>query len=72
MSEIMVTNREAAKISALTSGKMDKCEHLIGETICYLIKIDSWIYLFSNRKVNWKLAKIIENQREKQRRAIEW
>lgn len=33
MSEIMVTNREAAKISALTSGKMDKCEHLIGETI---------------------------------------
>ena len=33
MSEIMVTNREAAKIPALTSGKMDKCEHLIGETI---------------------------------------
>ena len=33
MSEIMVTNREAAKISALTSDKMDKCEHLIGETI---------------------------------------
>ena len=33
MSEIMVTNREAAKISALTSGKMDKCEFLIGETI---------------------------------------
>ena len=33
MSEIMLTNREAAKISALPSGKMDKCEFLIGETI---------------------------------------
>lgn len=33
MSEIMVTNREAAKISALPSGKMDKREYLIVETI---------------------------------------
>ena len=33
MSEIMLTNREAAKISALPSGKMDKREYLIVETI---------------------------------------
>lgn len=33
MGEIMLTNREAAKISALPSGKMDKCEYLIGEII---------------------------------------
>ena len=33
MSEIMPTNRETAKISALPSGKMDKREYLIVETI---------------------------------------
>ena len=33
MSEIMPTNREAAKISALPSGKLDKREYLIVETI---------------------------------------
>ena len=26
-------NKEAAKISALSSGKIDKCEYLIGEEI---------------------------------------
>ena len=28
-----VINREAAKVSALSSGKIDKCEYLIGEEI---------------------------------------
>ena len=32
------TNREAAKISALLSGKIDKCEFLTGKEILLLIK----------------------------------
>ena len=32
------TNREAAKISALLSGKMDTCEFLTGKEILLLIK----------------------------------
>ena len=31
-------NREAAKISAFSSGKIDKYEHLTGEEILHLIK----------------------------------
>ena len=31
-------NREAAKISALWSGKIDKYEYLTGEKYCFLIK----------------------------------
>lgn len=72
MSEIMPTNREAAKISALPSGKLDKREYLIVETILLSDQNRFMNLLFSNRKVNWKLAIIIENQREKQRKAIEW
>ena len=33
-------NREAAKMSALSSGKIDEYEYLIGEEICYLIKVE--------------------------------
>ena len=32
------TNREAAKISALLSGKIDKCEFFTGKEILLLIK----------------------------------
>ena len=32
-------NREAAKISALSSGKMDEYEYLIDEQKCHLIKV---------------------------------
>ena len=33
-------NREAAKISALSSGKTDKYEYLIGKQIVTLIKVE--------------------------------
>ena len=33
-------NREAAKISALSSGKTDKYEYLIGQQIVTLIKVE--------------------------------
>ena len=33
-------NREAAKISALSSGNIDKYQHLTGEKIFYLIKVE--------------------------------
>ena len=32
-------NREAAKISALSSGKIDEYEYLIDEQKCHLIKV---------------------------------
>ena len=32
------SNREAAKISALFSGKIDKCEYLTGKEVLLLIK----------------------------------
>ena len=33
-------NREAAKISVLSSGKTDKYEYLTGEEILHLIKVE--------------------------------
>ena len=54
-------NREAAKISALSSGKIDKYEYLTGE-----------VYLFSVWKNVWKKqTKTIEDKREKQIKAIQ-
>ena len=32
-------NREAAKISALSSSKMEKYQYLAGEEYCHLIKV---------------------------------
>ena len=46
-------NREAAKVSALSSGKIDKYEYLTGEEITFSSKTNnrtSYVYIFSFRK----------------------
>ena len=43
-------NREAAKISALSSGKIDKYEYLTGEEIQVKNDRTSYVYLFPFRK----------------------
>ena len=68
-------NREAAKMSALSSGKMDKYEHLIGEDILpsgqeQIIEQAKFTYS-PLRKAFEKQAKTIEDQGEKQIKAIQ-
>ena len=63
-------NREAAKISALSSGKIDKYEYLTGEEILpsnqqQIIERAKFTY-FSLGKAFEKQRKIIEDQGEKQ------
>ena len=68
-------NREAAKISALSSGKIHKLEYLTGEDILpsnqqQIIEQARFIYSLL-RKVFEKQMEIIEDQREKQIKAIQ-
>ena len=64
-------NREAAKISALSSGKMDKYEYLTGEEILPSIQqqiIEQAKFTYSPLG---KQTKTIEDQGEKQIKAIQ-
>ena len=68
-------NREASKISALPSGKIDKYEYLAGEKILpfnkqQIIEQAKFNY-FPLRKAFEKQTKIIEDQGEKQIKAIQ-
>ena len=68
-------NREAAKISALSSGKLDKYEYLTGEEILpsnqrQIIEQAKFTYSPLG-KVFGKQTKIIEDQGEKQTKTIE-
>ena len=63
-------NRESAKISALSSGKIDKYEYLIGEEILpskqqQIIEQAKFTYSPLERAFE-KQTKAIENQRKKQ------
>ena len=67
-------NREAAKISALSSNKFNKCEYLTGEDILpsnqkQMIEQAKFTYS-SLGKAFEKLVKTIEDQGEKQMKAI--
>ena len=68
-------NREAAKISALSSGKFDKCEYLTGEEILPSNKqqiIEQAKFTYSPLgKAFEKQTKTIEDQGEKQIKAIQ-
>ena len=68
-------NREAAKISALSSGKIDKYEYLIGEEILpsnqqQIIQQDKFTYSPLGEAFE-KQIKTIENQGKKQLKAIQ-
>ena len=68
-------NREAAKISALTSGKIDKYEYLTGEEILpsnqqQIIQQAKFIYSPLGKAFE-KQAKTIEDQGKKQVKAIQ-
>ena len=69
-------NREAAKISALWSGKIDKHEYLTGEEILppdqSRITEQAKFTYFPSGKTSEKQAKTIKNQGEKQIKAIEY
>ena len=56
-------NKEAAKTSALSSGKIDKYKYLILKQI---VPSDLSLYIFSARKHLKKKKKSIEDQRIKQ------
>ena len=67
-------NREAAKISALSSGKIDKCEYLTGEELLpsnqrQIIKQSKFAYS-PLEKAYEKETKMIEDQKEKQLEAL--
>ena len=66
-------NREAAKISALSSGKIDKYEYLIGEEIKEEMRvIEQAKFTYSPLgKALEKQTKTIEDQGKKQIKAIE-
>ena len=69
------TNREAAKISALSSGKIDKYEYLTGEEILpsdqrRVIEQVQFTYSALGKTLE-KQIKIIEDQGEKQKKALE-
>ena len=53
-------NREVAKISALSSGKIDKYEYLTGEEILLNLLILLWEKLLKNKQ---KLLKIREKNK---------
>ena len=68
-------NREAAKISALSSGKLDKCEYLTGEKILpsnqqQIIEQTKFTYSPLGKAFE-KQTKTIEDQRKKQVDALE-
>ena len=68
-------NREAAKISALSSGKIDKYEYLTGEEILtsnqqQIIEQAKFTYSPLGKAFE-KQIKTIEDQREKQIKAIQ-
>ena len=68
-------NREAAKISALSSGKIDKCEYLTGEEILpsnqqQIIEQAKFTYSPLGKAFE-KQTKTIEEQGQKQRKAIQ-
>ena len=68
-------NREAAKISALSSGKIDKYEYLTGEEILpsnqqQIIEQAKFTYFPLGKAVE-KQAKTIEHKGEKQIKAIQ-
>ena len=72
---IKYNNREATKISALSSGKIDKYEYLTGEEILpsnkqQIIEQDKFIYSPLGKAFE-KQTKTIEDQREKQLKAIQ-
>ena len=68
-------NREAVKISALSSGKIDKCEYLTAEDIIPSDKrrvIEQSKFIYSPlQKALEKQTKTIENQGKKQTKTIE-
>ena len=68
-------NKEAAKISALSSGKIDKYEYLTGEEILLsnqkqIIEQDKFTYYLLGKAFE-KQTKTIEDQGQKQIKAIE-
>ena len=68
-------NREAAKISALSSGKIDKYEYLTGEEILpsnqqQIIEQTKFVYPSLGKSFE-KQTKTIEGQGEKQIKAIQ-
>ena len=72
---IKYNNRKATKISALSSGKIDKYEYLTGEEILpsnkqQIIEQDKFIYSPLGKAFE-KQTKTIEDQREKQLKAIQ-
>ena len=71
----MILNREAAKISALSSGKIHKYEYLTGEDILpsnqqQIIEQAKFTYSLLGKDFE-KQIKIIEDQGQKQAEAIE-
>ena len=67
-------NREAAKIPALSSGKVDKYEYLTGEEILppdQRQAIEQAKFTYSNSGKAFKQTKTIKDQGEKQIKAIE-
>ena len=65
--------RKAAKISALSSGKIDKYEYLTGEEILPSDqrRVMEQVYIFSFRKSFRKAIKSIEDRGKKHRKATE-
>ena len=67
-------NREAAKIPALSSGKVDKYEYLTGEEILppdQRRAIEQAKFTYSNLGKAFEQTKTIKDQGEKQIKAIE-
>ena len=60
-------NREAAKISALSSGKIHKYEYLTGQEMLASdqSRMIEQVYLFSFKKSFWKLLKATEDEEGK-------
>ena len=58
-------HREAAKISALSSGRIDKCEYLTGEEILPPDQKEWW------NKLSLHIRKVLEKALEKQTKMIE-
>ena len=58
-------NREARKILALSSGKIDKYEYVTGEEILPFNQRQTIVYIFSIRKSFWKTNKINWRTRQK-------
>ena len=63
-----VINREAAKISALSSGKIDKCEYLTGEEI---LPSDQRRVIEQAKLTYSPLGKALEKQQQQKKKTIE-